>query len=545
MKNHLDGLIFEGMIRNGLNSLCLVEKEINDMNVFPVADGDTGTNMRRTLENGVNKAVSNKHLGLYLKDLSMGMLLGARGNSGAILSQLFKGMSQELLSDGIVNPTEMKNALIRAYHTAYKSVFEPVEGTMLTVAREGIEIIKDKIVGDITLENEFALYVDAMKLSLEKTPEKLKQLKDAGVVDAGAAGYIALIEGMAKYLKGEVLEATSYSKPVDESTLKVDTSSLFNENSKFEEGYCLEFLLQLLNSKNKDFNIDAFRNYLNTKGNSIVAIQEDKIVKVHVHTFAPAYIINKAQEFGEFITFKLENMQIQHNEQEYAKSQIPHKAMGVISVVDGDGLKELFTDLGVDVIIEGGQTMNPPMGDFMNAFKKINADHIVIFPNNSNILLTATHAVKEAELDNVTIFPTKSVMEGYYALAMDIQDSDDIELRINSMKEGTEGISTITISTAVKPYKDDKFSCEVGEKIGCLDDKLVARGDSLVEAVDNTLGKVDGIDEKSGLIVCYGKDISDDDKEQVESMLGDKYSYLDVQTIDGGQNIYNILIGVI
>ena len=544
MKNHLDGLIFEGMIRNGLNSLCLVEKEINDMNVFPVADGDTGTNMRRTLENGVNKAVSNKHLGLYLKELSMGMLFGARGNSGAILSQLFKGMSQELISDGIVNITEMKNALIRAYQTAYKSVFEPVEGTMLTVAREGIELIKDKIVGDMTPADEFALYVDAMKVSLEKTPEKLQLLKDAGVVDSGAAGYIALVEGMAKYLKGEVIQSGISFKPVEE-TSKVDTASLFNEDSAFEEGYCLEFLLQLMNSKNKEFNIDEFRNYLNTKGNSIVAIQEDKIVKVHVHTFTPAYIINKAQEFGEFISFKLENMQIQHNEQTFAKNQIPHKTMGIISVVDGDGLKELFTDLGVDVIIEGGQTMNPPMGDFLNAFKKLNADHIVIFPNNSNILLTASHAVKEAELDNVTIFPTKSVMEGYYALAMDIQDSDDIELRINSMKEGTEGISTITISTAVKPYKDDKFSCDVGEKIGCLDDELVAKGNSLVEAIDNTLSKVDGIDEKSGLIVCYGKDISDEDKEQVESMLGDKYSYLDIQTIDGGQNIYNILIGVI
>lgn len=544
MKNHLDGLIFEGMIRNGLNSLCLVEQEINDMNVFPVADGDTGTNMRRTLENGVNKAVPNKHLGLYLKELSMGMLFGARGNSGAILSQLFKGMSQELLSDGIVNITEMKNALIRAYQTAYKSVFEPVEGTMLTVAREGIEIIKDKIVGDMTPADEFALYVDAMKVSLKKTPDKLQILKDSGVVDSGAAGYIALVEGMAKYLKGEIVKSEITFEPVEE-TSKVDTASLFNEDSAFEEGYCLEFLLQLMNSKNKEFNIDEFRNYLNTKGNSIVAIQEDKIVKVHVHTFIPAYIINKAQEFGEFISFKLENMQIQHNEQTFAKNQIPHKTMGIISVVDGEGLKELFTDLGVDVIIEGGQTMNPPMGDFLNAFKKLNADHIVIFPNNSNILLTATHAAKEAELNNVTIFPTKSVMEGYYALAMDIQDSDDVDLRINSMKEGTEGISTITISTAVKPYKDGKFSCEVGEKIGCLDDKLVAKGYSIVASLDNTLSKVDGIDEKSGLIVCYGKDISDEEKEQVESMLGDKYSYLDIQPIDGGQNIYSILVGVI
>lgn len=544
MKNHLDGLIFEGMIRNGLNSLCLVEQEINDMNVFPVADGDTGTNMRRTLENGVNKAVPNKHLGLYLKELSMGMLFGARGNSGAILSQLFKGMSQELLSDGIVNITEMKNALIRAYQTAYKSVFEPVEGTMLTVAREGIEIIKDKIVGDMTPADEFALYVDAMKVSLKKTPDKLQILKDSGVVDSGAAGYIALVEGMAKYLKGEIVKSEITFEPVEE-TSKVDTASLFNEDSAFEEGYCLEFLLQLMNSKNKEFNIDEFRNYLNTKGNSIVAIQEDKIVKVHVHTFIPAYIINKAQEFGEFISFKLENMQIQHNEQTFAKNQIPHKTMGIISVVDGEGLKELFTDLGVDVIIEGGQTMNPPMGDFLNAFKKLNADHIVIFPNNSNILLTATHAAKEAELNNVTIFPTKSVMEGYYALAMDIQDSDDVDLRINSMKEGTEGISTITISTAVKPYKDGEFSCEVGEKIGCLDDKLVAKGYSIVASLDNTLSKVDGIDEKSGLIVCYGKDISDEEKEQVESMLGDKYSYLDIQPIDGGQNIYSILVGVI
>ena len=543
MRNHLDGLIFEGMIRNGLNNLCLVEKDINDMNVFPVADGDTGTNMRRTLENGVNKAVSNRHLGLYLKELSMGMLFGARGNSGAIFSQFFKGMSQVLLKDGIVNITELKNALIRAYETGYKSVYEPVEGTMLTVAREGIEIIKDKIAGDMSPADELSLYVDAMKVSLEKTPDKLKQLKDAGVVDAGAAGYIAFVEGMVKYLKGEVLEGTT-TPTETEQVSKIDTASLFNENSEFNEGYCLEFLLQLMNAKNKKFELDSFRNYLNTKGNSIVAIQEGTVVKVHVHTLIPAYIVNKAQEYGEFISFKLENMQIQHNEQIHAKKQLPHKALGIISVVDGEGLKELFTDLGVDIIIEGGQTMNPPMGEFVNALKDINADNIVIFPNNPNILLTAKHAVEELGLNNVTIFPTKSVMEGYYALAMDTQD-EDIQYRLDSLKEGSEGISTITISTAVKPYKDGSFTCSAGEEIGCLNDKVVAKGDSIAESAKNTLEKVDGIEDKAGLIVCFGNDISSEDKEKVESMLSKDYSHLDIQTIEGGQNIYNILIGVI
>ena len=545
MNNSLDGLMFQNMVLNALNNLYNNEKRINSMNVFPVADGDTGTNMRLTLENGYKKATENAHLGKYLKELSSGMLLGARGNSGVILSQLFKGFYNELRNCSVANPRELKDGFIKAYLLAYSAVVNPVEGTILTVAREGIENIKDNIRGKITIQALFAMYLKEMKKSQLNTPELLSTLKEAGVLDSGAEGYISIIEGMYKYLLGEKIENKYVEIKVEKEE---ETTYFFDENSKFEKGYCMEFLLQLMNSKNykKRFNLQSFIETLKLYGNSLVVLQEGTIVKVHIHTFTPNEVMVLSRQYGEYVSFKLENMQLQHNEyiHKHPEKEIqPHKPFGIIAVVDGEGVGNFLSDMGAHVIIQGGQTMNTSSEEFVNAIDVVNADHIVIFPNNSNIFEAANQAVKVAKKNNVTVLPTKSVLECYYALAMDIPDAD-LNIRIDALKEGIEGISTLSISSAVKDYNSESFTCKKGDKIGCIDGEMKVSSIDTLEAIKELFAKVEDIEDKSGIIIFKGLDFDESLENDIKYYLEDTYS-LDVEFIDGGQHVYELLIGVI
>lgn len=544
MRNRIDGILFKRMVLNGLNNLCNHEKEINAMNVFPVADGDTGTNMRLTLENGYKHAKENKHLGDYLKELSAGMLLGARGNSGVILSQLFKGMYVSLSRCGVMNPGELRDAFITGYRTAYSAVINPVEGTILTVTREGIENIKTQIYGKINFETFFSMYLGELTKSLDRTPTLLKDLKDAGVLDSGAKGYIVIIDGMYKCLQDEIITSDNVVEEVEE---KKDTTSFFDVDSKFEQGYCMEFLLQLMNEKNyqKTFNFDAFVETLKPLGNSLVALIEDTIVKVHIHTFDPSKIIILARQYGEFISFKLENMQLQHNE--YVKSKkekLPHKNLMVIAVVDGKGVESLYRDMGADYIIQGGQTMNTSSAEFVEALEVMNADDIIILPNNPNIFEAAKQAVEMSGLTNVTIIQTRTVLEGYYALAMDLPDEDN-KTRINALNDGKNDIISISISSAVKDYSCGDVSCRVGDKIAVLSDKVVASESKAIIALKKALKQIEDIDDKSALIVIKGGGFIDEFEEEIQELIDDDFSHLEVQFIDGGEHVYDALIGII
>ena len=544
MRNRLNGDIFRKMVLSGLNNLINHEKEVNGMNVFPVADGDTGTNMRLTLENGYKKATPNTHLGLYLKELSSGMLLGARGNSGVILSQLFKGFYLSLARDSIADPREIRDALIRAYKNAYTAVIKPVEGTILTVAREGIEKIKTQISNDIPYHRVFDLYLAEMRRSLQTTPDLLPILKDAGVLDRGGYGYILILEGMCKSLAGDDVSSTYVEAEI---TPEVKKEVFFDENSSFEQGYCMEFLLQLLNEKNykKKFHFDGFVESLKTKGNSLVVLQEGTIIKVHIHTLNPSPIINLAREVGEFVSFKLENMQLQHNEYiKNKKEKLPHKNLAIIAVVDGEGVEELYKSMGVDIIIQGGQTMNPSSEQFVDALERIDADKVVIFQNNDNVIETANQAASMMKQLDVAIIPTKTVLEGYYALAMDLPDSDN-ETRVKEMINGSQGIISITISKAVKDFKNDDFSCSVGDIIGTVNGEMAASSNDLLEAIKNTLEKVEDLQNKSGLIVFLGKNAPEDLQNLLEDLIWDNYPNLEMQCFDGGENVFHAIIGVI
>ncbi len=545
MSNIVDGKIFEGMLKNAFNNLVNHENEVNAMNVFPVADGDTGTNMRLTVQHGLN-AKSNVNLGVYLSSVAKEMLLGARGNSGVILSQLFFGLARSLVRHSYAYPREMANALIYGYRTAYKAVINPVEGTILSVSRLGIENIKTQIVGRMTFEKMYKLYLQEMEKVLLDTPNMLPILKDAGVLDSGAKGYIYLVEGMYQYLLGNIIEKN------DEIVLeKVNTQepAYFDVNSKFEDGYCTEFHLQLMNSKNyrTNFRYENFVKELSLCGNSLVVVQNDTIVKVHIHTLIPSKVIDIAQKYGEFISFKLENMQVQHNEFSLTKEEQKElivKQFAIIACVDGSGVKTLFKDLGADVIVDGGQSMNPSVNDFADAIKQIKADTIVIYPNNENIIETANQAKKLFKDRNIVVIPTTSIIEGYYSLAMDVPDGDT-DTRLSCLKSGFEGVISLSVSKAIKEYEGSGVKCSIGDEVSCINHKVIAADKDLFISLKTCLDSIEDLSEKSGVIVLTGNSCPEEIKDEIEDFFIDNYDNLEVSVLEGKQGVYELLIGVI
>ena len=540
----INGLIFEKMVRNGLANLQMHEARINAMNVFPVTDGDTGTNMCLTLKNGIIHAKSSENLAHYLKQLSDGMLLGARGNSGVILSQIFKGFYLALSSDSIADVSELRDAFIRGYLTAYQAVVRPVEGTILTVARLGIENIKAHLKRGVYVPNLFSMYLAEMRKVLSQTPDMLPVLKEAGVLDSGGLGYVLLIEGMEKSLYGEEIMSSATESTSTANPTIIDKSK-FNENSFFQLGYCTEFLLQLLNSR-QAFNLDNYINALHKYGDSLVCVKNDSIVKVHIHTRLPANVIAESQKYGEFVSFKLENMQLQHDalgEVAVAKT-VKHKDIATIAISNGEGIMEMFNNFGVDVVIDGGKTMNTSSAEILEALKKVDAEKIVIFPNHENIFKAAEQAVKLSGLDNVIIAPTKDVLHCYYALAMDIGDYEDIDSRLNMFKEGYESINTISIVECAK-------TCDIGG-VHCEKDAFVAikDGQPLTCEKDycSVISKVKEkgfFDDKEAIIVLTGQDVRDEQIQEINDYITDLFPDKEVSFLEGRQRTYNLIIGVV
>lgn len=545
MTRRVNGFLLEKMLRNGLANIRAAEETINGLNVFPVADGDTGLNMRLTLENGLRRAKGRTEIGLYLRDLSEGMLLGARGNSGVILSQIFKGIYQELARCQAANIADMRNALIRGYRVAYQSVVCPVEGTILTVAREGIELIRTQLDRNTSIESLLGMYIAQMRKTLAATPDMLAVLKEYGVVDSGAVGYITIFEGMYKYLCGETLQDSGSGETVPRTDISED---IFNENSPFEEGYCMEFILQLMNgdSYNHRFRIATFTEDLKLFGNSIVVTQDGTRVKVHIHTMKPGKVIAMSQEFGEFLTFKLDNMQVQHNEfiRKMPKQERVHLQMAVVAVVNGAGMQKVFTDLGCTVVLDGSSKMNTSTQEFLDAFREANADTIVVLPNNKNIVRAAEQAAAMFGESEIHVLPTTSMVEGYYALSMDIPD-EVTDKRIKAMLSGAGNIVTLSQTIASRDYAHNGIGCKVGEEIALVNDRLVFSCRDTIEAVMGGLHKIEGIADKEYCVIFRGEDVDPAQESILEDAIREEYPLLELQFMDGGQRIYRWLLGVI
>ena len=546
----INGRQMEAMLKNGMANLLLHKEEVNKLNVFPVADGDTGTNMYLTLSHGLKTAKTRTESGPYLKAVSDGMLLGARGNSGVILSQLFKGLYVELARAGWATPALFRNALIRAYKTAYASVVHPVEGTILTVAREGIEHIKSQITRSTTIEEFLSMYTAEMRKSLSFTPELLPVLKESGVVDSGAYGYILIFEGMLdqlygkEYGEGDAEEAAVVSGPEENSRIDTD---LFNENSAFIEGYCMEFILQLMKSEKytQRFVLREYIDDLKLYGKSLVVVQDGRRVKVHIHTFKPAKVITLSQEFGEFLTFKLENMQLQHNEVlQSAAEPAKKKELSVIAAVNGDGMETTFRELGCDVVINCADALNASSEDFMRALGKVNAEKTVILPNNKNVVMAAEQAVRLSEAENVMVLPTKSPAEGYFALAMDIPDNPDTNLRVKQMQNGMKSTVTLTESIATKDYESGGVFCKAGEEIVLLNGKLVAASTDWCDCIINGLKAVPDIDDVEYCVIFRGEGVPDEHEAILAERLSEAFPMIEATFINGGQSVYRFIIGI-
>ena len=539
----INGIQLEQMLRNGLANLRLQEDEINRLNVFPVPDGDTGTNMVKTLEHGLELAESSTEVNVFTKSLSAGMLLGARGNSGVILSQFFYGFSQALARSALIGPGELRGALVRGYRIAYSSVIMPVEGTILTVAREGIEHIRAQITRATPVEVILAAYVAEMRKTLAQTPEMLPVLKEAGVVDSGAAGFIAVFAGMVKYLRGEVLEDRA---PEKKSAAKAMDLRLFDENSEFIDGYCMEFILQLMNGSDyrQDFRLKTYIASLQRLGESIVCVQDGKRVKVHIHTKAPAPIITLSQRFGEFLTFKLENMQVQHNERDREIAKPAHKALSVAAVANGEGMRSLFAGLGADCVLDGGPTMNTSAQEFVSALASVDADTVVILPNDKNTLLAAKQAVELSGSENVVVLPTRSMVEGYFALAMDVPDNEDTFYRIRQMQLGMKNVDTIAVSRAVRDSSFRGLSFREGDCIAFCNGEPAAAGGDWTSVILEALQSLEDMEDREACVIFRGAGAEAQDEDAIVERIGAAWPELEVSFLDGGQSIYPWLLGI-
>lgn len=551
----MDGQLFKLIVTNGAANLRANYKTVDALNVFPVPDGDTGTNMKMTIEAGAHEISDFEENSIYemAKKLSRGMLMGARGNSGVILSQLFRGIYKGLAGYNEVNAVELANAFISGVKQGYHAVLKPVEGTILTVARESAEFAKKKINRKSTIEEYFKYLLEEANASLNRTPELLPVLKEAGVIDSGGAGLLYVFEGMAKALDGEIISDTT-SAPT-----QTVVHQSFNAHSELVYGYCTEFILQLQHKKVniKDFDISVITKYLETIGDSIVALKDEDIVKIHVHTKTPGDVLNYCQQFGEYVTLKIENMSVQHSDGpakvdvqecncpecvEMRKQQTPKK-FAVVAVATGDGLINAFKEMGVDYVVEGGQSMNPSAEDFTKGFDLLNAENIIVFPNNSNIVLTAEQAAKYYKDANVYVVPSKTIAQGYSALTMLDLSLDDPESIINEIKEVIANVTTGLITYSIRSTEIEGLKINEGDYIGICNGKIVTSQKQKLDAIKELLAEAKA-DAKDIITIIYGKDVTEEELNELTSYIESNYQDLEIDTINGQQDVYSYIFSI-
>ena len=515
------------------------KKVVNDLNVFPIPDGDTGDNMLMTLKAGCTAL--EKHLGT-LSELtaaaSSGMLLGARGNSGVILSRIFAGLAKGLQGVIEADTKTFAKAMQSAVDEAYKSVPVPVEGTIITVLREGAAGADS----NADLNHYFKTLLAAMQVSLDHTPVLLQVLKDAGVVDSGGAGLLSIFRGMNDALNGiiseEELPATTAAVP----TVELDK---FTENSTLEFGYCTEFLLRLMRSK---VDLDTFDekviiDYLNQAGESVVAFREGTIVKVHVHTFTPGVILNEMQKYGEFLTLKIENMALQHHQstnQNNASFKLPPKPYGIVTVASGEGLINAFREFGVDEVIAGGQTMNPSTQDFLDAFSRINAQHILVFPNNKNIKMAADQAAELFKDADIRVLPSTTIGEGYYGIGSIDRDDPDVDAVIASVTEIMQSVTTGMVSTAIRDAEGDHVSVHKGNYVGYSGKQLLSDSPDRVTASKALVERLEA-DTRDVMLIFYGEQVEQDEADRLAADLQARYKNLEIMLNNGAQPVYDYI----
>ena len=549
--NTVDAKLLARMFLAGAKNLEVKKEWINELNVFPVPDGDTGTNMTLTIMSAVKEvnALSDITMESLAKAISSGSLRGARGNSGVILSQLLRGFTKSIKEHDVLDAVALARAFDKGVETAYKAVMKPKEGTILTVARgvadKALELAEDA-------ENLQEFFEDILAEGndvLSKTPDMLPVLKEAGVVDSGGQGLMVVLEGAYDAFMGKEI---NLDFDAGETAKVVKISPQAEADIKF--GYCTEFII-VLNKEFTDNDERSFKEYLSSLGDSIVCVADDEVVKIHVHTNDPGLAIQRALTYGSLSRIKIDNMREEHQEKlikdaeklaaqqaEEEKASAPRKDVGFISVSIGDGFGDIFRDLGVDYLIEGGQTMNPSTEDMLNAIDKVNADNIFIFPNNKNIILAANQAKALTEDKNIIVIPTKTVPQGITAVINFVPEKS-VEENEADMVEEIKRVKTAQVTYAVRDTHIDDKEIHQGDIMGIGDHGMLAVGqDVSAVAKEAAVAMVD--DDTELISIYYGEDFSQEDAEALGAELEEMYDYCDVEVNFGGQPIYYCIISV-
>ena len=557
----ISGMLFAKMMRGGASELRANVDKVNKLNVFPVPDGDTGDNMSMTIESGVAalESVESDDLALVMKVASKGMLLGARGNSGVILSQFFAGIAKALESADNADAYAMADALQAGVDRAYASVVTPTEGTILTVARESVEYARSRLTAKSTIRTLFADLVKEMYDAVDRTPERLEVLKEAGVVDSGGAGLFYIIDGLNRVLGGE--EPTDVPSTENKKSVKTEQPLTFGPDSEMIYGYCTEVLLQLQNSKCEPdlFDLDALKEYLTELGDSIVAFKSDSIVKVHVHTKTPEKVLEYGRRFGEFISVKIENMSLQHTslvtsdeaeksadkgEESEVTVEAPtpvskiRKKYGVVAVSSGKGISDIFKELGADVIVEGGQTNNPSTKDFLDAFEGVFAETVFVLPNNSNIVMAANQAAEIYTDSKVYVIPAKTIGAGYVALScVDLENQNPSEI-IETAESAISAIVSAYVSPSVRDTDMNGIHGNEGDTIGVIGKDLVVSLPDRKAATKQLIDRLLENGERFMLTVFVGADVEDGERAEMEGYAREHFPDVECYFLTGDQEIY-------
>lgn len=567
--NTIDAKLLQKMFLSGAGNLKAKKEWINDLNVFPVPDGDTGTNMTLTIMSAAKEvsALAEPDMASLAKAISSGSLRGARGNSGVILSQLFRGFTKEIKAVEAIDVNVLASAFERAVETAYKAVMKPKEGTILTVAKGAASKASELADVSDNLGEVIRGILEYAEEVLAKTPDMLPVLKEAGVVDSGGQGLVEVLRGAILAYEGNPVALDDGTEQSESSAKTSGAGSLDNVEIKF--GYCTEFIIMLDKKFDKKDEL-GFKAYLESIGDSIVCVADDEIVKVHVHTNDPGLAIQKALTFGQLTRMKIDNMREEHNQKvieaaeakkaaeavdtasqakEAAVEEVsepkkdePRKEVGFVTVVAGDGLAEIFGGLGVDYVIEGGQTMNPSTEDILNAVDKVNADTVFVLPNNKNIILAAQQAASIVEDKKIVVIPSKTVPQGITAM-FNYEIARSAEENEQAMSEGMSNVKSGEVTYAVRDTSIDGHEIHCNDIMGLGDTGLLAVSHDVKSTVMQMLGAM--VDDESELIsIYYGSDVNENDADAMVEAVSAEYPDLDVELQRGGQPIYYYIISV-
>ena len=542
--NSISVALFKKMVMNGAINLKNNHKVIDELNVFPVPDGDTGTNMSMTVMSGVREMTSCESSSIIevAKVLSRGALMGARGNSGVILSQFFRGLyvGVQEVEKNYISAQELVKCLESGCKVAYKAVMEPVEGTILTVVREAAEDIKAKNEEEPfkTVNDVMKAYLAAAQKSLDNTPNILPVLKEAGVVDSGGAGFVEIVKGMIMALNGKMLQ-------LDEPSTDTPTKSAAESaDVEIKFGYCTEFILDLKDPNN--FDEASLKSVLSILGDSLVVVQDENLCKVHVHTNRPGKALEMGQKHGEFVTLKIENMRLQHSNLSSGANETetkqPRKNFALVSACFGEGIADTFKELGVDLVIEGGQTMNPSTEAFVAACESVNADNIIIIPNNGNVVMAASQAADLVTDSNVKVLKAKSISQGYASL-MVYDPEADMETNFEAMKEAVANVKTGELTYSIRDTEINGVKIANGDFMGIVNNEIMVSTADKDEALRKLLAAL--IDEDSQIVTFFcGNDVTKEKQAELEELCTEINEYVEVEIIDGKQDIYSYIIAV-